>query len=36
MQKEAKMLAFKEVKEENKILLKNLVSIDYINTRVYI
>ena len=35
-QNEAKKLAFKEVKEENKILLKNLASIDDVNIREYI
>ena len=36
LQNEAKKLAFKEVKEENKILLKNLASIDDVNIREYI
>ena len=35
-QNETKKLAFKEVKEENKILLKNLSSIDDVNIREYI
>ena len=34
--KNCKYKAFKEVKEENKILLKDLTSIDDINTREYI
>ncbi|WZZ68672.1 hypothetical protein YC2023_080042 [Brassica napus] len=36
LQNEAKKLDFKEVKEENKILLKNLTSIDDVNIREYI
>ena len=36
LQNEAKKLAFKEVKEENKILLKNLASIDDVNILEYI
>ena len=36
LQNEAKKLAFKEIKEENKILLKNLASIDDVNIREYI
>ena len=36
LQNEAKKLAFKEVKEENKILLKYLASIDDVNIREYI
>ncbi|CAH8337103.1 unnamed protein product [Eruca vesicaria subsp. sativa] len=36
MKNEARKLALKEVKEENKILLKNLASIGDINTREYI
>ena len=36
LQNEAKKLAFKEVKEKNKILLKNLTSIDDVNIREYI
>ena len=36
LQNEAKKLAFKEVKEENKILLKNLASIDDVNIHEYI
>ena len=36
LQNEAKKLAFKEVKEENKILLKNLASINDVNIREYI
>ena len=36
LKNEAKKLAFKVVKEENKILLKNLASIDDVNIREYI
>ena len=36
LQNEAKKLAFKEIKEENKILLKNLASIDDVNIHEYI
>ena len=36
LQNETKKLAFKEVKDENKILLKNLASIDDVNIREYI
>ena len=36
LQNEAKKLTLKEVKEENKILLKNLTSMDNVNIREYI
>ena len=36
LQNEAKKLAFKEVKDKNKILLKHLASIDDVNIREYI
>ena len=36
LQNKAKKLAFKKVKEENKILLKNLASINHVNIREYI
>lgn len=36
LQNEAKKLAFKKVKEKNKILLKNLDSIDDVNIREYV